>query len=137
MPVRIFVSYSHKDAAFQRKLEIHLAALKREGIETFYDGNVDPGADLDASIRRELRDAHVFLALASPDYLHSEYCFTKEYGYALRRALRKTMHVVVAVIRPCQWKHTRMARYKALPRTGKKSRCGGAGTPLSRTSSTA
>jgi len=119
MPVRIFVSYSHKDAEFRRKLEIHLAALKREGVGTFYDGDIHPGADLDATIKSELRAANVFVALASPEYLHSEYCFEKEYGYALRRARRKMMHVIVAVIRPCQWQHTRMARYKALPEDGK------------------
>lgn len=120
MPVRVFISYSHKDAAFRHKLEVHLAVLKRDGIiETFFDGDIHPGEDLDASIKRELRDADVFVALASPEYLHSNYCFVKEYQYALRRAARKTMHVVVAVIRPCGWKHTRMGRYKALPEDGK------------------
>ena len=120
MPVRVFVSYSHKDAGFRSKLEVHLAALKREGaVQTFFDGDIHPGADLDAAIKRELRDADIFVALASPDYLNSDYCFDKEYQYALRRAGRKTMHVVVAVIRPCGWKHTRMGRYKALPEDGK------------------
>ncbi len=120
MPVRVFVSYSHKDAGFRSKLEVHLAALKREGaVQTFFDGDIHPGANLDASIKRELREAGVFVALASPEYLNSDYCFVKEYQYALRRAGRKTMHVVVAVIRPCQWKHTRMGRYKALPEDGK------------------
>ena len=120
MPVRVFVSYSHKDAGFRSKLEVHLAALKREGsVQTFFDGDIHPGANLDASIKRELREADIFVALASPDYLNSDYCYIKEYQYALRRAGRKTMHVVVAVIRPCGWKHTRMGRYKALPEDGK------------------
>ncbi|RYC29623.1 toll/interleukin-1 receptor domain-containing protein [Lichenibacterium minor] len=120
MPVRVFISYSHKDAAFRHKLEVHLAVLKRDGIiETFFDGDIDPGQGLNDSIKRELRDAEVFVALASPEYLHSSYCFVKEYQYALRRAARKTMHVVVAVIRPCGWKHTRMGHYKALPEDGK------------------
>lgn len=120
MPVRVFISYSHKDAAFRHKLEVHLAVLKRDGIiETFFDGDIHPGEGLDASIKRELRDADIFVALASPEYLHSNYCFVKEYKYALGRAARKTMHVVVAVIRPCGWKHTRMGHYKALPEDGK------------------
>ena len=120
MPVRVFISYSHKDAAFRHKLEVHLAVLQRDGIiETFFDGDINPGQGLDASIKRELRNADVFVALASPEYLHSNYCFVKEYQYALRRAGRKTMHVVAAVIRPCGWKHTRMGHYKALPADGK------------------
>lgn len=120
MPVRVFISYSHKDAEFRHKLDVHLAPMRRDGIiQIFFDGDIHPGEGLDASIKRELRDADVFVALASPEYLHSNYCFVKEYQYALRRAARKTMHVVVAVIRPCGWMHTRMGHYKALPEDGK------------------
>lgn len=32
--VRIFVSYSHRDADAQARLETHLASLKREGVTT-------------------------------------------------------------------------------------------------------
>ena len=119
MTVRLFVSYSHKDEAFRAKLKTHLAALEREGLSVFYDGDITPGKAIDPEIKRNLRTATVFIALASPDYLESRYCFVTEYQYALRRAARGTMHVVVAVLRPCQWKHTRMGHYKSLPFDGK------------------
>ncbi len=78
-----------------------------------------PGAELDAAIRIELREAAIFIALAGPDYLQSEYCFVKEDGYARKRAARKKMFVVAVILRPCQWKGTKMARYKSLSRDGK------------------
>ena len=119
MSPKVFISYCHKDATHQEKLAVHLAPLVRDGLSVTYDGNITPGADIDAAIRRQLREASIFVALASPHYLQSEYCFVKEFGYARRRAARKTMFVVAAIIRPCRWKGTRMARYKNLPRDGK------------------
>lgn len=115
----IFVSYSHKDAEAQIKLDTHMAQLKREGAQVWFDGDLIPGGELDPAIFSALKRADIFVALASPDYLHSTYCFDKEYGYAIRKAARKKLHVVVALLRACQWRHTRMARYKLLPRDGK------------------
>ncbi|ACK86164.1 toll/interleukin-1 receptor domain-containing protein [Methylorubrum extorquens] len=118
-PIRVFISYSHMDDAARRRLDIHMAQLKREGVSVFFDGDMIAGAELDPRIRRELRLADIFVALASPAYLHSRYCFEIEYGYALRKAKRGKVHLVVALIEECQWRHTRMARYKLLPKDGK------------------
>lgn len=117
--VLVFVSYSHRDQRAREQFDVHAAQLKREGVTFWFDGNIVPGAELDANIRRALRKADIFVALASPDYLHSAYCFEKEYGQALRKAQRGKVHVVVALIKQCQWRHTRMSHYKMLPRDAK------------------
>ena len=67
--VRIFVSYSHKDEVARARLETHLAQLTRHDVSTWFDGDLGPGEALDPAIARELRRAHVFVALFSPDYL--------------------------------------------------------------------
>ena len=115
----VFVSYSHLDDEFRKRFETHLAQLHREGVRTWFDGDISPGAELDPSIRRALKQADIFVALASPNYLASRYCFETEYGFALRKAARKKLFVVVVLLRQCQWRHTRMARYKLLPRDAK------------------
>ncbi len=96
-----------------------MAQLHREGVRTWFDGDITPGAELDPNIRRALKQADIFVALASPNYLASRYCFETEYGFALRKAARKRLFVVVVLLRQCQWRHTRMARYKLLPRDAK------------------
>lgn len=111
----VFVSYSHLDNDFRKRFETHMAQLSREGVRTWFDGDITPGAELDPQIRRALKRADIFVALASPNYLASRYCFETEYGFALRKAARKKLYVVVVVLRQCQWRHTRMARYKLLP----------------------
>ena len=118
-PPLIFVSYSHKDDEARQTLDTHMAQLKREGVEVWFDGDLLPGDELDPNIQRVLKRADIFVALASPHYLHSTYCYDREYGYAIRKAARKKIHVVVAILRACQWRHTRMARYKLLPKDGR------------------
>ncbi len=115
----VFVSYSHLDDEFRKRFETHMAQLHREGVRTWFDGDIISGAELDPQIRRALRRADIFVALASPNYLASRYCFDTEYGFALRKAARKKLFVVVVLLRQCQWRHTRMARYKLLPRDAK------------------
>ncbi|QRE78081.1 TIR domain-containing protein [Methylobacterium aquaticum] len=61
------MSYSHVDAAARAKLETHLAPLIRDGVSTWFDGRMDPGDALDAGISRALRQAHILVALLSPE----------------------------------------------------------------------
>lgn len=117
--VSVFVSYSHLDDEFRKRLATHMAQLHREGVRTWFDGDIIPGVELNPNIRRALKQADIFIALASPNYLASRYCFETEYGFALRKAVRKKLFVVVVLLRQCQWRHTRMARYKLLPRDAK------------------
>jgi len=116
--IRIFVSYSHHDAAAQVKLNTHLAPWQRDGVTVWYDENIEPGAELDTEIARELRRAHIFVALFSPAYLASHYCWNIEYKRAMGRRERKLMRVVAVVVKPCAWKQTRAAGFKLLPKDG-------------------
>lgn len=117
--VRVFVSYSHVDTATRDKLETHLAALKRDGVSTWYDGDLNAGDALDTNIARALRQSHLFIALLSPDYIASHYCWKLEYLRAMNRRVRGTLRVVAVVVRPCDWKATRAAGFKLLPADGK------------------
>ena len=116
--VRIFVSYSHHDAGARAKLNTHLAPWRRDGVTIWYDENIEPGATLGTEIARELRRAHIFVALFSPSYLDSNYCWDIEYNRAMARRARKLMHLVAVVVKPCGWKQTRAANFKLLPKDG-------------------
>lgn len=116
--VRIFVSYSHHDAAAQEKLNRHLAPWRRDGVTVWYDENIEPGATLSTEIGRELRRAHIFVALFSPSYFDSHYCWDIEYKRAMSRRARKLMRVVAVVVKPCGWKQTRATDFKLLPKDG-------------------
>lgn len=117
--IHIFVSYSHADAGARDKLQTHLAALMRDNVSVWFDVGMDAGDALDSGIARALRRAHILVALLSPDYLASRYCWNIEYRRAMNRRARGTMRVVAAVVRPCDWKATRAAGFKLLPRDGR------------------
>ncbi|MFF8799865.1 MULTISPECIES: toll/interleukin-1 receptor domain-containing protein [unclassified Methylobacterium] len=116
--VRIFVSYCHANAAAQEKLQIHLAHLKRDEVETWFDGDMHAGDKLNTEISRKLREAHVFVALMSPEYIASHWC-QLEYRRAMGRRARGSMRVVVVVLRHCDWKATGASELKVLPRDGR------------------
>jgi hypothetical protein len=101
------------------RLRTHLAALLRDDVSVWFDGDMDAGDHLNTEIARALREAHIFVALLSPDYLASHYCWNIEYRRAMNRRARGTMKVVAAVVRPCDWKSTRAAGFKLLPRDGR------------------
>lgn len=117
--VRIFVSYSHLDDASREKLAKHLAPLAREDVKLWFDGDIHAGEELDPEISRALRRAHLFVALISSNYLSSNYYWKKEYLRAMGRRTRGTMHVVGVVLKLCDWKNTKAARFQQLPRDGR------------------
>lgn len=117
--VRLFISYSHIDEANQKKLDTSLTPLRRKGLDTFFDGDIQAGEKLDHAIAKELRAADIFVALLSPDYIHSHYCCDIEYKRAKGRQGRGTLRVVDVVVRDCDWKETKAAQHKLLPKDGK------------------
>ena len=74
----LFFSYSHKDEALRDQLEVQLSMLKRQGmISVWHDRRLLAGDDVDQGISAELESADIILLLASPDFLASEYCYSK------------------------------------------------------------
>ena len=117
---QVFVSYSHKDEAFRRELDSHLAMLRRQGvIEVFTDHCIPAGGEFDEAIRQELERADVVLLLVSADFLNSEYCFGVEMQRSIERHDAGQCRVVPIIVRPCDWEPAPFRKLKALPKDGK------------------
>lgn len=117
---KAFISYSHRDERALERLHTHLATLRREGkITAWYDREILAGNDVDQEIISNLKDSTIFLALVSPDFLASSYCYEQEMTKALERHAEGSLRVVPIILEPCDWKSTPLARLKALPKDGK------------------
>jgi hypothetical protein len=117
--MNLFLSYSHKDASSLDKLHTHLSILKRKGlIKTWFDRDILAGGNLEDEISAALAEADGFIALMSPDYIASDYCYDREMAYALERHAEKSLTMVPVIVRPCQWKKTPLGELKALPDDG-------------------
>lgn len=117
--MRAFISYSHKDSGALERLHTHLAILKREGkITEWFDREILAGSDIDKDVEAALTGSDLFLALVSPDFLASHYCYEREMTEAIRRHDAGTMRVVPIILEPCEWKSTPLRKLKAVPRDG-------------------
>ncbi len=120
MAKKVFISYSHADAAFVERLHKHLAQLKRDGtISEWYDREIHAGGRLHDEIERELESANIFLACASPDYIASYSCYERELARALDRERLGELAIIPVVFEPCDWQSTPLGEFKALPEDGK------------------
>jgi hypothetical protein len=119
-PIEVFFSYSHKDEGLREELEVHLAALRREGlIAQWHDRRIGAGEDWKESISEHLDRASLVLLLVSPDFIASDYCYDVEMTRALNRMARGEALVIPVIVRPSDWNAAPFARIQALPRDAK------------------
>lgn len=117
--LKLFVSYSHKDEAFREDLETHFTMLMRQGkISVWNDRKILPGGNIDNNIDIHLADSDIVIFLISPDFIRSEYCFSKELSDALDLHEEGRVQVVPIIIRPCDWMEAPFARLRVLPKDG-------------------
>ena len=85
-PLRVFLSYSHRDEELCERFLVHLSQLKREGlIAPWSDRLIAAGTDWAGAIDENLNSAHVIILLVSPDFLASDYCNDVEMDRAMER----------------------------------------------------
>ena len=117
--MKAFISYSHQDSEMLTLLHKHLAQLQRDQvISTWTDRDIMPGGALDQNISSALKDSSIFIALLSPDYIASRYCYEKEFENALAMQTQG-MVIIPIIVEPCDWLSTPFKAFKALPTDGK------------------
>ncbi len=119
-PIRLFISYSHKDETLREKLGDHLAALQREGvIDLWHDRKITAGQEWAGAIDDNLEAADIILCLVSAGFLNSPFCTDKELSRALERHRSGEACVIPVILRPADWQHTLLASLQALPGNAK------------------
>jgi len=118
MPVNIFCSYARKDIAFLNKLKQHLTSLQREGLVStlWYDHEISAGTEWEKEIDAHLNSAQIILLLVSPDFIASEYCYSKEVQQAMERHEKGEATVIPIILRPVSWQGTPFSKLHALPK---------------------
>jgi len=118
-PLKVFISYAHTDEAHRKTLAKHLSALEDEGlIVVWHDRKIKGGREWAGAIDDALHRADIVLLLISADFLDSDYCNDVELTEAIRRHDAAQARVVPVILRSCDWKHSRFARFNALPPDG-------------------
>lgn len=108
----VFVSFSHADVSWLKRLRTHLKPFERQGIiEVWDDQQIQTGAHWQEEIGSALARARVAVLLVSPDFLASDFIAEHE----LPRLLDATPDVTVVWIpvRPSNYTATDIGRYQA------------------------
>jgi hypothetical protein len=109
-PHKVFISYSHQDKAWLKRLQVHLKPLEREGrVERWDDTRIKPGAQWHETIANALAETKVAVLSINADFLASDFIDTVELP-----ALLSTAEADGAVILPVIVGHSRFARTPSL-----------------------
>jgi len=119
MPIRAFISYAHTDEKYLERLHKHLVMLRREGdLQDWSDHKILPGSKLGDTISTSLNESNLFIALLSPDYLASNYCYEKEFEQARKMHEEGRIRIVPVILEPCDWLASPFSEFMALPKDG-------------------
>jgi hypothetical protein len=119
-PVKIFLSFSHKDDAFHERLDTALAGLKRSGlIQIWDDRRISPGADWEKKLSSKLDEAEIVLLLISPDFIASDYCVGREMRRAMENVEAGRQTVIPVILRPYVWPQAEFNKLQGLPKNFK------------------
>jgi hypothetical protein len=117
---KLFFSYSHRDSDLRDEMEIHLAALKREGvIETWHDREIRAGEEFENEISQNLEEADIILLLISPYFIASNYCYEIEMKRAMQRHEKGDARVIPVILEPRDWQKLPFGKLTATPTDGK------------------
>jgi len=116
-PVKIFISYAHKDDTFLDGICTALRPLElNRQVSIWTDKQIMPGRDWHESILQNLADAHVILLLVSPDFLASDYITHNEIKGTLNRfAVSQHVFVIQVLVRPIVMNLMPFGQLQAIP----------------------
>jgi hypothetical protein len=114
--IKLFYCYAHEDKALCIELEKHLSPLKRQYlIKSWHDREIIPGEEWEQAIDRNLNTSHLILLLISPDFMHSDYCYSKEMVKALEREKAGACRVVPILLRSVDLEGAPFSHLQMLP----------------------
>ena len=112
----------------RERLGDHLAAMESEGlVHIWHDREIEPAADWEGEINREIQEADVILLLVSASFIKSPYCQQELLKALGLRDQRKSLAVPL-ILRHCDWEKVfNLPGYKtqALPRDNRPVAGGG------------
>lgn len=120
-PMKIFISYAHKDEPFKDELVTMLTGLQRRGvIEAWQDRQIEAGSEWFDTIKKAMEECEMAVLLVSPDFIASRFIQEVELNRLFQRRIEEGLRVVPIIIRPCLWQSEPIIKnLQALPKDGK------------------
>jgi nucleoside 2-deoxyribosyltransferase len=112
----VFISYSHRDKEFLRRLIVHLRPLEKERLIDYWaDTKLKAGDSWRAKIEEALRRARVAILLISADFLASDFIVDNELPPLLAKAESQGTRIIPVIIKPCRFTRDKnLSRFQAI-----------------------
>jgi len=111
---KVFISYSHEDKQWLKRLQTMLKPLIRSQIIDLWDDTQIPvGKNWLEAITSALEAAKVAVLLVSPDFLASDFIANEELPIFLNAERKGGLKIVVIHISPRLYDHTEISHYQA------------------------
>jgi hypothetical protein len=120
-PLRLFLSYSHKDEKHTDELRKDLKLMERSGLITvWYDRALSAGQKWEEAILQELRSADAIVCQLSRDFLASDFCVLTELKMAMERKQAGEAELIAYVLHDCGWTDVaELKQFQILPKDAK------------------
>jgi hypothetical protein len=112
----VFVSYSHKNDAYLKRLQVHLKVLKHEGIEVdvWDDTRIKAGMQWKKEIEAALASATASIMLVSTDFLASDFIMNNELPSLLESAENSGTTILPLIVEPCRFSNSKLSIFQAV-----------------------
>jgi hypothetical protein len=96
----VFVSYSHADEEYLKRLRVHLALLERRNIKVWTDKDIEPGMNWQDEIKAALDKTKVAVLMISTDFLNSDFITKQELPPLLAAANSQGVKILPVLVKP-------------------------------------
>ncbi|MDH6518196.1 hypothetical protein M2163_004821 [Streptomyces sp. SAI-135] len=112
----VFISYSHVDQKYIRRLLVHLRPLERQGIiDAWSDTRIEAGDAWREEIREALHRARIAILLISADFLASDFIVENELPPLLMKAEAEGTRILPVVVKACRFpRDPQLSRFQAV-----------------------
>ena len=99
-----FVSYAHHDFRMFGEFRTHLKSIERAfALNLWSDTRISAGHYWNSKIEDAIEHADVFILLASPDFIASDYIYDHEIPAIKKRHQLASALVIPVVLKRCAW----------------------------------
>lgn len=111
----VFISYSHEDAKYLKRLKTHLAFYERSGLLSVWDDTkIAPGSPWLVEIKEAIKKTRMAILLVSADFLASKFIAETELPPLLAAARTEGAIIIPVILSPCAFKDTALSQFQGV-----------------------